>query len=121
LSKLAREAAKQCGRTAFPQCEGPEDFERALADPSPCRLLLDPSGEEFPVPIAAEPSAIGVGPEGGFSPAELARARAAGWRITRLPASTLRTETAALAALTLLRHSFDTARRGAQNIGVRKS
>jgi 16S rRNA (uracil1498-N3)-methyltransferase len=45
--------------------------------------------------------AVLSGPEGGLSPAEDARARAAGWTPVHLGARVLRAETAALAALTL--------------------
>ena len=121
LTRLSREAAKQCGRTAFPRCEESEAFETVLDDSSRIRFLLDPSGEPFPASLRAAPAALWLGPEGGFTDPEIARARAAGWRITRLPASTLRTETAALAALALLRASFDTVGGGAQNTAIGES
>jgi 16S rRNA (uracil1498-N3)-methyltransferase len=121
LSRLSREAAKQCGRTAFPRCEEPEDFETVLADASRIRLLLDPSGDPFPASLSAAPAALWLGPEGGFTEPEVLRARAAEWRITRLPAATLRTETAALTALALLRASFDTGGGGAQNTAIGES
>ncbi|MEZ4479815.1 MAG: RsmE family RNA methyltransferase [Dehalococcoidia bacterium] len=47
--------------------------------------------------------AVLVGPEGGWSEAELARARSSGGIVLRLGANILRTETAAIAALTLIR------------------
>ena len=43
-------------------------------------------------------AAFAVGPEGGFSPAELESARALGWRDARIGPRVLRTETAGLAA-----------------------
>jgi 16S rRNA (uracil1498-N3)-methyltransferase len=48
-----------------------------------------------------------VGPEGGLSPGEAARARAAGYRPVALGPRILRTETAALAALAALRATID--------------
>ena len=55
-----------------------------------------------PWPIAtalaaeAQPIIAAVGPEGGFSPAELAAARAAGWQAVSLGTRILRVETAAV-------------------------
>lgn len=120
LSRLAREAAKQCGRSSSPSIEGPVAFGAALAESSEPRILLDPSGEDFPESLEPAPSALWVGPEGGFTAEELARAREAGWRIARLPAATLRAETAAVAGLILLRRAFDSVRRRAQNTSVLK-
>jgi len=51
--------------------------------------------------------ALLVGPEGGLSPGEAARARAAGYRPVTLGPRVLRTETAALAALAALRATID--------------
>jgi 16S rRNA (uracil1498-N3)-methyltransferase len=48
-----------------------------------------------------------VGPEGGLSPGEAARARVAGYRPVTLGPRVLRTETAALAALAALRATID--------------
>lgn len=58
---------------------------------------------------AAPPSSLTllVGPEGGLSPGEVARARAAGYRPVTLGPRVLRTETAALAALAALRATID--------------
>ncbi|MDR0569064.1 MAG: 16S rRNA (uracil(1498)-N(3))-methyltransferase [Spirochaetaceae bacterium] len=55
--------------------------------------------------LADEPAlvALAVGPEGGFSPAELARFLAAGFKPLVLGAAVLRTETAALAAAAAVR------------------
>lgn len=121
LSRVAREAAKQCGRSQVPRCEGPAEFESVLEDGSAIRILLDPAGEGFPDSLAPLSSALWVGPEGGFSSEEISRAKAAGWRTARIPAHTLRAETASLAGLTLLRRAFDTALRGAQNTTEEKS
>jgi 16S rRNA (uracil1498-N3)-methyltransferase len=71
------------------------------------RLVLDGSGE----PIAREridaPATIAVGPEGGFEPAELDRLRAARFRAVSLGANVLRFETAAVAALAIVRAALD--------------
>jgi len=47
-----------------------------------------------------------IGPEGGFSPAEIDWARDNGFRIVSLGKRILRTETAPIAALAILQHKF---------------
>ncbi|MDQ2870478.1 MAG: RsmE family RNA methyltransferase [Acidobacteriota bacterium] len=102
LDRLAREAAKQSGGTRWMQCEGPLDFAGALsAAPGAVRAVIDFSGDDFPRSGVPESAALLVGPEGGWTPAELEAARAAGWRALRLPTPMLRAETAAIAAVVL--------------------
>ena len=104
LERVARAAAKQSGAAAWPEIIGPIAAPEALAaETAPTRLLLDASGTPFPAALAPKPAAIAIGPEGGWSPEELAAAKSVGWSIVRLPAGTLRAETAAVAALALLR------------------
>lgn len=50
---------------------------------------------------------VAVGPEGGFSEQEISAAGAVGCAAVRLPALTLRVETAAVFALSALCHEFD--------------
>ncbi len=102
LERLVREAAKQSGAARWPSCEGPIDFSAAISGASgQARLFVDFAGEPFPASLSAESATILVGPEGGWTEAERAAAGAAGWRGVRLPAGTLRTETAAVAAVVL--------------------
>jgi 16S rRNA (uracil1498-N3)-methyltransferase len=108
LERVARAAAKQCGRTDWPAVAGPTPLERALADESsPTRWFLDFDGEPFPesAPVAA--SALAVGPEGGWTDAERVSASARGWKRVTLAVGTLRAETAAIAGLVLLRAAMD--------------
>jgi 16S rRNA U1498 N3-methylase RsmE len=72
----------------------------AAAGPNPAGVFLSLSAGAAPAP---EKSGLWVlvGPEGGFSPGEEAAFLAAGLRPWRLGPLTLRTETAALAALAL--------------------
>ena len=67
------------------------------------RFLLDPRGEPFPSRLPARPTALLVGPEGGWTDAERDAALAAGWAAASLSAGKLRTETAAVAGLALAR------------------
>ena len=104
LARVARAAAKQSGAAAWPEIAGPIAAPEAFAaETAPIRFVLDASGASFPAALAPAPAAIAIGPEGGWAPGELAAAASLGWSAARLPAGTLRAETAAVAALALLR------------------
>jgi 16S rRNA (uracil1498-N3)-methyltransferase len=109
--RIAREAARQCGRSDAPVVDAPLGFDEALAAVGRDheRILLYERGDE---PIggmllgaleAAARLAIAAGPEGGFAEDEVARARAAGWRVAWLGDSILRAETVAAAVLGAIR------------------
>lgn len=98
--RIAAGACEQCGRNRVPAIAAVADLEAALAEPVAAGLVLAEDGEPDPGPPAAEtPLHLLVGPEGGLTGAEVAAAEAAGFRRTALGPRTLRTETAALAAL----------------------
>ena len=108
-----RERVRARMRSALVQSHGawlpvlPDDasIESVLADPSPnaTRLVLDVSGEAIGHTHVAEPVTIAVGPEGGFEPEELRQLRHARFRPVSLGANVLRFETAAVAALAIVR------------------
>ncbi len=104
LARLVREAAKQGERATWPEIAGPLPLSELLrTETAGNRLILDPAGEVFPAALPALPTALLVGPEGGWSGAELEQAHGAGWVAVSLPAGILRAETAAIAALVLTR------------------
>jgi 16S rRNA (uracil1498-N3)-methyltransferase len=103
LERVVREAAKQCDRSDWPRIEGPIPFGDAVRAERSTRLVLDPAGEPFPATLPPGPTALLVGPEGGWTEAELEAAIAEGWAAVSLAAGKLRAETAAVAALTLAR------------------
>ena len=73
------------------------------ADLNAGNLLLDPDAQAGPADLAIDDAVTLIaGPEGGFSEAEREAARAAGCRGIRLGPRILRTETAAVAALSVL-------------------
>ncbi len=112
LERIAHEAAQQSGQSVLPRLAGPiaPDAAARRATSASRALVLDRSGERFPARMTA-PAAIWIGPEGGWTGAELSAADAAGWTRARLPGATLRTETAAIAALVLALQAIDTAAR----------
>lgn len=104
-------AAAQSGRTRQPTLGEQTGFREWLAtaqpDPAHPHLLLDPASDCGPQRLAHDRPQIErltllAGPEGGFSPAERDAAFAAGCQGIRLGPRVLRTETAAVAALTAL-------------------
>jgi 16S rRNA (uracil1498-N3)-methyltransferase len=97
--KIVLEAVKQSGRSRIPEIAATISFEHALAS-SHAAILLDADGTAGPV--ASGPSTLFIGPEGGWSPEELAAARTAGVAIRRLGPRRLRAETAAIAALSIV-------------------
>ena len=86
--RIAREAAMQSKNPWLPTIEPLTDLSRFLAD-RPDAILADPVGG----PALGGSTAVAVGPEGGFSPAELQQRPS-----VALPGRILRTETAAIAA-----------------------
>jgi 16S rRNA (uracil1498-N3)-methyltransferase len=104
LERVVREAAKQADRASWPSIAGPIPLADVLrGERAPARLILDPSGEPFASTLPVGATALLVGPEGGWTEAELDAALAAGWVTASLAAGKLRAETAAVAALTLAR------------------
>ena len=104
LARVVREAAKQAERARWPAIDGPSTLSDYLASESAGnRLVLDSRGEPFPAALAKRPTALLIGPEGGWSQADLDAALSAGWIVASLAAGTLRAETAAVAALALAR------------------
>jgi 16S rRNA (uracil1498-N3)-methyltransferase len=107
LARLVREAAKQADRSRWPAITGPVPLPELLhTESAGNRLILDSQGEMFPAALAPLETALLVGPEGGWSPADLDEALAAGWIAVSLAAGKLRAETAAVAALVLARSAL---------------
>jgi 16S rRNA (uracil1498-N3)-methyltransferase len=106
--KLAREAARQCGRADVPDIEAPIALATALAAPDlPRRRLIAWEGAGGnPLrsrPGGGQPTTLLIGPEGGFTAAEVEAARHAGFETVTLGPRILRVETAAMVAVALVR------------------
>lgn len=94
--RLCRESAKQCGRAWVMEIGGKMSFAEALRVPRVMRLFIaDRDGPAAP-PGNGAPARLLVGPEGGFTEAELQAARNAGALEIGLGPHTLRIETAAV-------------------------
>ncbi len=107
LERIAAEAARQCGRADVPTIEAPRTVNEALADHAGgCLLVLHPDASARPLSEISlvAPTAVCVGPEGGFAPEELLAFDQAGAERVKLLAPVLRTETAAPVACALVLH-----------------
>lgn len=110
LDKIAREAAKQCGRGRPLQVAAPMDWQDALEDMKDRGLMLIPWEEALEGRLkdafADRPDArdIGVviGPEGGITPEEIGAMAAIGGRCVTLGPRILRAETAAVVSAALV-------------------
>ena len=107
---IAIAACEQSGRNRLPAIAAPvplKDFLRGNSDGS-MRLLLSPGATATlaDVPRLVTAVTVLIGPEGGLAEAEQEAAVAAGFTPVRLGPRVLRTETAAIAALTLLQREF---------------
>ncbi|MFI5279846.1 MAG: RsmE family RNA methyltransferase [Gemmatimonadales bacterium] len=102
-SRRAREATKQCGTAWTPVVAQPLPLAEALRGKSKAvRLLASAQGGRVPALRESDQVQWLVGPEGGFTEPELAAILAAGFKAVALWRSTLRFDTAALAALALV-------------------
>jgi len=107
---IAVAACEQCGRNRVPELTLPTDFFDVIAPDTSgsTRLLLSPSGDLRIDDLADVGKGISVliGPEGGLEDVEQEAAIRAGFKAVRLGPRVLRTETAAIAALTIIQHYF---------------
>lgn len=101
LRDIAAAACAQCGRTRLPEVEVLDDLGAALrrAQDATRRWVLDPAATVGLTPGGGSAVSLAVGPEGGFTGAELALAESLGYARLRLGPRVLRTETAGVAAL----------------------
>lgn len=111
--RIAEEAARQCGRADVPRVHPPRSLADAvLALDEGTRVFVLDEGERvtslssafLPLRPTNDAVALVVGPEGGLSRLEVDRLRGLGATPVTLGRLVLRTETAALAALAVLRH-----------------
>lgn len=109
---IAMEAGKQCRRNYIPEVGIPQGLEAALkALPAGCKILT-PWEEEEAKGIGAflqgEPSSVAIiiGPEGGISQKEIDLIRSYGGETVTMGPRIMRTETAAIAAITMVAYAW---------------
>lgn len=104
-------ACEQCGRTEIPTLDMPVSLSDWLKEKCEIEMafVLTPLAETKLKEITIQPSqrtVLLIGPEGGLTEAEIDSARQKGFRSLSLGPRVLRTETAAVAALTALQSFF---------------
>jgi 16S rRNA (uracil1498-N3)-methyltransferase len=97
LRAVAREAAEQSERGIVPPVEAPIGYEEALKTVPPGSVLLFERHQGKRLTEIDPPAVVFIGPEGGFSPAEVAAAERAGLAIAGLGSRIVRSETVAVA------------------------
>ncbi len=108
---VALNACEQCGRNRLPSVDAPlpllDYLGGSTSSSTAPRLVLEPEpdsrGGALEIDTAVE---IAIGPEGGFDPEELDAFRIAGFKRLGLGPRIMRTETAAIAAVTWLQTRF---------------
>jgi len=113
--RIAVEASKQCGRAMVTRIAPPRPLSALLAKADRWDLKLVFSPHEGGMPLRevlkAHPVPRSViyliGPEGGLERGEVRAAQAAGFETVRLGKSTLRSETAAAAALAAILYHYE--------------
>jgi 16S rRNA (uracil1498-N3)-methyltransferase len=101
--RVVTAACEQCGRNRVPEVASPVGLDRYRPPGDALKLMLSPRSETgLPTPTAGFSLLLAVGPEAGFSAEEEQILLRMGFSGVRLGPRTLRTETAALAALAAL-------------------
>ena len=115
-SRIAESAAKQCGRSVIPEISEVILFPEAVTQAASCDRFIFPyecaagmkhSREVFSSVQPGMTVSVMIGPEGGFEPLEVSEAKDAGAHILTLGSRILRTETAALTALSWLVYQLE--------------
>ena len=113
--RIAIEACKQCGQNHLPKVHPPVAFSNFLkslpATGLPLIAALDPAARSLHNILSLSPTRpdsalVLIGPEGDFTPDELTAAKSAGCLPLSLGPIILRTETAAVYALSILGHEL---------------
>jgi 16S rRNA (uracil1498-N3)-methyltransferase len=111
--KILLESAQQSRRLRPPKIGPAKTPEKAFsACTTDCRILLSERSDAPPIQevlqeVTAHSASVAIGPEGGWTDAELSAARASGFSEASLGGLVLRTETAVLASLAILQFALD--------------
>jgi 16S rRNA (uracil1498-N3)-methyltransferase len=107
--KIAISACEQCGRNVVPTIHSPLALQEWMQQSTrQLRLTLNPKAQMRMLQLHPPKDGVRllIGPEGGFSDAEVYQAEQIGFYDVSLGPRVLRTETAALASLAILQAQF---------------
>ena len=116
LSRIAEEAAKQCGRAILPKVSTPLSFSEMVSAASKANLAIFCYEGDGTVSLktlldgfdeAPDTISVVVGSEGGFSPEEATSAEEAGFKMANLGPRILRCETAPDYCLAAISYRFE--------------
>ncbi|MBQ57275.1 MULTISPECIES: 16S rRNA (uracil(1498)-N(3))-methyltransferase [Pseudomonas] len=100
--QVAISACEQCGRSVVPTLNAPVTLDEWLrSTEADLKLVLHPVAQALTEHTKPSRLAFLIGPEGGLSDAEVEQAKASGYHAARLGPRVLRTETAAVVALSV--------------------
>jgi 16S rRNA (uracil1498-N3)-methyltransferase len=101
-------ACEQSGRAYVPQVEALQPLGHRLSSAmhADAKLVLEPGGQPLSRARALSSVALAVGPEGGWSERDLAQLALAGFGPVAIGARVLRTETAGIAAISVMQALF---------------
>ena len=111
--KIAREAARQCGRVDIPNISAITSFKECVKNSTDHDLALIAVLNDETVSIREALSAfrggkiaMAIGPEGDFTPSEALLAKESGFKAVSLGPRILKSDTAGLASLAILNYEF---------------
>lgn len=107
---IAQSACEQCGRNVLPVIDSPEKFDRWIQhiNNASLNIVLAPDAENTLKTLAAPKAGVCllIGPEGGLSQNEITQSQQQGFKGIRLGPRVLRTETAALTAISIIQNAW---------------
>lgn len=104
--RILIEAAKQSKHYYVPVLDLPGTFDKTIAIPAASKIIFERGGGPLGPALAGSPVLYLVGPEGGWTEAELSSARKAGFQAVSLSEGILKAETAAIVAGALIRYEM---------------
>ena len=99
MKKIVIEASEQCGRSDIPEISEVKNFEECIKEWGSEAMLYHTESEESAAYTPSHHTSIFIGPEGGWTPAEISLAKENGAFIGSLGSLILRAETAAIVAI----------------------
>jgi 16S rRNA (uracil1498-N3)-methyltransferase len=109
--RIVRQAAEQSRQPEVPDVAAPIQLEAALALDAPTKIVLAECHADLSLKQALSGGtsslALAFGPEGGWTESELSAFRESGWIAATLGETILRAETAAIAALAVVRAELE--------------
>jgi 16S rRNA (uracil1498-N3)-methyltransferase len=120
--KIAQHAAEQSGRTVLPDFAEIEVLQKWVLNQQGLKLFLDPYADNTLDQLEPDDMRVTLltGPEGGFSDQERSLVKSAGFMPVSLGYRILRTETAAIAALSAVQMLWGDFAVGRKSVDDRK-